>query len=162
MRDVAAHVHEIRGALATVALIAGALDRLGGQPAELGAALEAATARARPALSALAGSGEQPRIAGADALLRAQTAGWRALAAAHGKSVDVVTGADGAQVTDADAFVQLTANLVANAIEHGHGPVQVASFSSPRGLGVDVRDEGRGHGLRVASSAAARLGGTLV
>ncbi len=66
-------------------------------------------------------------------------------------------------------------NLVANAIEHGSGPVEVRALASAGAVRFEVRDDGtgearpdrdpdprHGHGLRVAGDVAARHGGTLV
>jgi signal transduction histidine kinase len=66
-------------------------------------------------------------------------------------------------------------NLVANAYEHGEGPVEVRALSSAGAVRFEVRDEGadqratrtggdphHGHGLMVAGDVAAAHGGTLV
>jgi signal transduction histidine kinase len=66
-------------------------------------------------------------------------------------------------------------NLVANAVEHGTGDVEVRALASAGAVRFEVRDEGRGdgavrgnpnprhgHGLRVAGEIAGAHGGTLV
>ena len=65
-------------------------------------------------------------------------------------------------------------NLVANALEHGGGPVRVRARRDRRGMRVEVespgapgdrrrrRDPRHGHGLRVAGRIAAEAGGSLI
>lgn len=66
-------------------------------------------------------------------------------------------------------------NLVANAVEHGSGPVEVRALASSGAVRFEVRDDGaagdgaerapdprHGHGLRVAGEVASAHGGTLV
>jgi signal transduction histidine kinase len=78
-------------------------------------------------------------------------------------------------------LAQAGANLVANAIEHGRGPVHVRSGATGGVVRIEVRDSGpglpapvgelvaaargrrspRGHGLAVAAAVAERHGGRL-
>lgn len=66
-------------------------------------------------------------------------------------------------------------NLVANAVEHGNGPVEVRALASAGAVRFEVRDDGaaeagrrdgrdprHGHGLAVAGDVAASHGGSLV
>lgn len=66
-------------------------------------------------------------------------------------------------------------NLVANALHHGQGPVEVRALTSARAARLEVRDGGsrcpdepvvgdprHGHGLPVAAAVAARHEGTLI
>jgi C4-dicarboxylate-specific signal transduction histidine kinase len=70
---------------------------------------------------------------------------------------------------DAGRLAQVLANLLANAAEHGDGPVQVTSSSRGRWLRLEIRnpgtggrtDAGRGRGLAIAERAAHELGGRL-
>lgn len=85
----------------------------------------------------------------------------------------------GGRELDADPLALGAAldNLVANAVEHGGGPVSVRALSSAGAVRFEVHDEGagdaagprtpadplrRGHGLRVAAEHAASHGGTLI
>ena len=85
----------------------------------------------------------------------------------------------GGRELDADPLALGAAldNLVANAVEHGRGPVSVRALSSAGAVRFEVRDEGtgaapaprpaadglrRGHGLSVAAAHAASHGGTLI
>ena len=85
---------------------------------------------------------------------------------------------DGAVVLAADPVGLGAAldNLVANALDHGEGPVEVRALSSAGAARLEVRDRGgrrggegargrdprRGHGLAVAAELAARQGGALI
>jgi C4-dicarboxylate-specific signal transduction histidine kinase len=67
---------------------------------------------------------------------------------------------------DAGRLAQLLANLLANAAEHGDGPVQVTSSSRDGALRLEIRnagrarrvEAGRGRGLAIAKRAADDLG----
>jgi two-component system sensor histidine kinase MtrB len=56
---------------------------------------------------------------------------------------------------------QALSNLLANAIEHGGGHVRVIGRRTQRGIRVEVRDSGRGHGLAIAAKAVHDSGGSL-
>jgi hypothetical protein len=67
---------------------------------------------------------------------------------------------------------QLIGNLLANATEHGAGPVDVMSTRLPSGVRVEIRNRnrgreprrsaaGRGRGLAIAARAAREIGGSL-
>jgi signal transduction histidine kinase len=76
-------------------------------------------------------------------------------------------------------FVEVVANLLANAIRHGEGPVTLLARMRSDSLRIEVADRGpglpgplaaavrrvadraHGHGLTVAQESAQRLGGTL-
>jgi two-component system osmolarity sensor histidine kinase EnvZ len=88
-----------------------------------------------------------------------------------------VTATEPGRAIDADPGRLAAAldNLVANAFEHGAGPVEVRALSSAGAVRFEVQDDGgdrsasraendprHGHGLRVAGEVAATHGGTLV
>lgn len=97
----------------------------------------------------------------------------------HVTGVDV-TATDPLRPLDADPARLGAAldNLVANAVEHGRGPVEVRALAaegsvrfevrdggpapSPAGSDLGGRDPRHGHGLRVAGEVAAGHGGTLL
>jgi signal transduction histidine kinase len=56
---------------------------------------------------------------------------------------------------------QALSNLLANAVEHGGGQIRVSGRRTSRGIRVEVRDSGRGHGLAIAAKAVRDSGGTL-
>jgi signal transduction histidine kinase len=75
-------------------------------------------------------------------------------------------------LADRRRISQALGNVVANAAEHGRGPVEISGSRGPQGLRVEVRNggspeprrrpgRGRGRGLSIASSALATAGGRL-
>jgi C4-dicarboxylate-specific signal transduction histidine kinase len=58
-------------------------------------------------------------------------------------------------------LAQALGNLLANAVEHGGGEVRVIGRRTKRGIRVEVRDSGRGHGLKIATKAVRDSGGSL-
>ncbi|MCW3013998.1 MAG: histidine kinase, partial [Solirubrobacterales bacterium] len=90
------------------------------------------------------------------ALARELSVGWEAMAQADGRQLDVLVPggpiwARGARLRLAQAL----GNLVANALEHGDGPVHVAVRPGPRGqVHVEVCDAGPGLPASVAALVA--------
>jgi signal transduction histidine kinase len=184
-REHAARVaHEVRGPLTAAQLALHGAARRGLVPPALVAGLELELRRAAQAL-------EDPHGAGAraqedvdlEALLRCQAQTWREVAAAHGARVTLVPGGPGAAVVRADALrvAQATANVVANAIEHGGGDIEIRTRAVGDRVRVEVSDGGaglpasvaelarrpragrgrRGRGLAIASRVLARYGGDV-
>ena len=50
---------------------------------------------------------------------------------------------------------------MANAVEHGGGQVRVTGRRTGRGIRVEIRDSGRGHGLAIAARAVRESGGRM-
>ena len=114
---------------------------------------------------------------------------WRAAASAAGVELRMVWSGGTATVAgERLRLAQATGNLIANAIEHGAGTVEVRVRVEPDGVRIEVADEGpglsaplpelarrarresrrgrrrdrsRGHGLAVAAAVAAVHGGRL-
>lgn len=115
-------------------------------------------------------------------LVEQALARWRPLAARSGRRIELRWSANGSRVVGAAAAIaQALDNLIANALEHGSGPVRVEATARagrlrlmvadglagdtrpafPAGNGVlpRRRDPRRGHGLRIVADVAARHGG---
>lgn len=58
-------------------------------------------------------------------------------------------------------LAQALGNVLANAVEHGGGQVRVTGRRTKRGIRVEVRDSGRGHGLNITAKAVRDSGGSL-
>jgi signal transduction histidine kinase len=174
--------HEVRQPL-TAALLALEELRLG---PERSLPLEAQLRRAHVALDDLtaapAGRHAPDRLEplAAGALVAHLALAWRPVAAARGIELQVTGAAESALVlADRDRLAQAAGNLLANALEHGAGPVELRARATGRRLRLEVRDGGpglpapvaqlsrrprgaRGHGLAVAGAIAARHGGRLI
>ncbi len=169
--------HEVRGPLCTAQLALDGLERSARVDA-IGLELQ----RAALALDDLSGAPRPAAVARVDVarLLSDAAHAWRALAEAHGVTLEVEPG--GALVLgDRLRLAQACGNLVANAIEHGGGRVRVHSSSDGGRARVAVRDCGpglpapvaelvaaargrrsaRGHGLAIAAAVADSHGGRL-
>jgi signal transduction histidine kinase len=62
---------------------------------------------------------------------------------------------------DRGRLSQALGNLLSNAVEHGGARVLVTGRRSKRGVRIEVRDSGRGHGLGIAKRAVGEAGGSL-
>jgi signal transduction histidine kinase len=154
---VARAEHELRGAATALALVCEALGR---DPAARhhGPAIEAQLDRLRAGLAALeAARRGQPAHAERDevelsALTSAAARPWD----------DAEVEWEGGPVTarlDRRRFAEALGNVLANAAEHGSGPVRVLGRPHDGGVRVEVRNRGRG--LEIAKRAAEELGGRL-
>ena len=188
MEAVARACHELRGPITAArlglerALLAGPLSA-----AQL-LAIDAELGRATLALDDLAGAraGGEMRREPAPVDLRRLLAelgdAWQATAQAAGAELRVSFGGTRTLVRgDALRLRQAIGNLIANAIEHGGGLVEVRGSVGPSSARVEVSDAGpglpapvaqlasrarrgrgyRGRGLAIATSVAAAPGGRL-
>jgi signal transduction histidine kinase len=182
---VARACHEVRGPLTAAALALHAARRPGASPAAIRAA-EAELERAGGLLADLraAARGHRPRdrrVAVDVGPLLAETARtWRAVAVGAGRELRF--GAPGGPLVvraDPRRLAQVTGNLLANALEHGAGPVSLQARADGDRVRIDVTDggpggaapkgrrrgrrgAGRGRGLAVSADIVGRHGGRLV
>jgi signal transduction histidine kinase len=187
---VARACHELRGPLtaAHLALHAGARH---GDPTAAGrlAAIELELRRAGLALDDLAAAragrraGDRDEVVDVAALIADQAASWKAIAPLFGCELRVANGSPNALVRgDRVRLAQAIGNLLANALEHGAGTVEVGVRSIAGRVRVEVSDEGaglpapvtelarrpragrgrRGRGLAIATDIVSRHGGRIV
>jgi signal transduction histidine kinase len=164
LRLVACAEHELRGPLTAVALGLEATawmdPRLQGLFEEL--------ARARAGLADLAAARRGRRARAEEEVVRLDRVVWRAVtgwdltARRAGGGVHLDWSAGPVEVrANRGRLAQALGNLLANAVEHGGGQVRVTGRRTTRGIYIEVRDSGRGHGLGIASRAVRDAGGTL-
>jgi signal transduction histidine kinase len=187
---VARACHELRGPLTAVRLGLTAMERRHEAPPERLAALDLELRRAGLALDdfAAARSGrraidrtEPVEIA---ELLEEQFESWHVVAGAFDSHIALGTLLPGALVNgDRLRLAQAVSNLVANALEHGRGGVELTARAVGHGhVRIEVIDQGpglpapvyeltrrarggrgrRGRGLAIAAEIAERHGGRLV
>ncbi len=161
---VAMAEHELRGPATAIGLATAALRR---EPGGLRRALafETQLERMRLALDDLAAARRGRRADARTAalplerLVRGTTAGWRG----GGRPMRFRWDA-GPTVVRADRgrLIQAFSNLLANAVEHGSGRVEVRGSRAGERVRVEVRDGGpRGRGLGIAARAVEEAGGVL-
>jgi len=177
---VAEAAHELRGPVAAFSYAVAWLRR---EPGGVRRALrfEAELERMRVGLADLdaARRGRRAprrrRTVALERLVNSAAAGWRPLIAGADRRVTVHWNAGRACVrADRRRLSQALGNLLANAAEHGTGPIEVHVMrKGPRSVRVEVRDDGpprrpgrrrggdRGHGLGIADRAIREAGGTL-
>jgi signal transduction histidine kinase len=177
---VAQAAHELRGPVAAIAFAVAWLRR---EPGGVRRALrfEAELERMRLGLADLDAARDgrrvpaRPRTVPLERLVKGAAAGWRPSAAGAGRGLSVNWSAGRALVrADRARLSQALSNLLANAVEHGSGPIEIRVVRKGRGaVRVEVRDGGpamrdgrparrdRGHGLGVAARAVREAGGTL-
>jgi signal transduction histidine kinase len=182
LRERAARVaHEVRGPLTAAQLALHGAARRGEVAPVLVAALELELRRAALALDDPC-RGAVAADVDLDALLRCQVRTWQEVAAAHGARVVLVPG-PGTAIVHADALrvAQATGNVVANAIEHGGGTIEIRTRTVGDRVRVEVADGGpglpasvaelarrpragrgrRGRGLAIAASVLHHCGGRI-
>jgi len=171
---VAAAEHELRGPATTIGLAAAALRREPGG-VRRARAFECELQRMRLGLDDLTAARAGRRATSApvalplERLLRGATAGWRPA----GRPVRFRWDAGPAVVrADRRRLAQAFSNLLANAVEHGTGRVEVCGSLAGARVRVEVRDEGpaapapprapdRGRGLGIAARAVEEAGGVM-
>ena len=161
---VAAAEHELRGPATAIGLAAAALRR---EPGGLRRALafEAELERMRAGLDDLSAaragrrSPVMPVALPLERVLRGATAGWRPA----GRPMRFHWDAGPAIVrADRRRLAQAFSNLLANAVEHGSGTVEVRGRRAGERVRVEISDEGpRGRGLGIAARAVEEAGGVL-
>jgi signal transduction histidine kinase len=187
---VARACHELRGPLTAVRLSLATMERRLEAPPERLAALDLELRRAGLALDDFAAARSGRRITDRTEpvevaeLLEEQYESWHVVARAFDSQVRLGTLLPGAMVNaDRLRLAQAVSNLVANALEHGPGRVELtARIIGCRHLRIEVIDEGpglpasvaeltrrarggrgrRGRGLAIAAEIAERHGGRLV
>jgi DNA-binding response OmpR family regulator len=186
---VARACHELRGPLTAAHLALHAGARHGHAPLGRMAAIDLELERAGVALDDLAAARRGRRAPDRDEpvdvgdLLAYQAATWRIVAGVFGCRLELVEPGRGAIVRgDRLRLAQAVGNLVANALEHGTGRVELLARSLGDRVRIEVADEGpglpapvgdltrrpragrgrRGRGLAIAADIADRHGGRLV
>jgi signal transduction histidine kinase len=154
-RLIAEAEHELRAPLQAIALAA---------PDACGLELE----RVRIALADIAAARSGRRAAPGDEPVRLDRLVWRAATASDliarraGGGVHLDWSAGPVTVNaNRGRLAQALGNLLSNAVEHGGGQVRVTGRRTKRGIRVEVRDSGRGHGLAITAKAVRDSGGTL-
>jgi len=187
---VARACHELRGPLTAARLSLATMERRHEAPAERLAVLDLELRRAGLALDDFAAARSGRRLhdrsepVEIDELLEEQWESWHAVAAAFDSHVALGLPLPGAMVNgDRLRLAQAVSNLIANALEHGPGHVELtARVIGGRHVRIEVIDEGpglpapvaqltrrarggrgrRGRGLAIAAEIAERHGGRLV
>jgi signal transduction histidine kinase len=187
---VARACHELRGPLTAARLSLATMERRQEGPPERLAVLDLELRRAGLALddfaAARSGRRQSDRMEPVEVaeLLEEQFESWHGVAAAFDSHVTLGALLHGAMVDgDRLRLAQAVSNLVANALEHGPGRVELtARLVGHRHVRIEVIDEGpglpasvaelarrahagrgrRGRGLAIAADIAERHGGRLV
>jgi signal transduction histidine kinase len=163
---VARAAHEVRGPLAAAHLGLQSLGREPGVPRARCAAVDVQLQRAALAIADLAAAprgsqaGDSSGHVHVADLLGEQVRAWQAMASAYG--CDLVLGrVDGEVVVSGDRLRlgQAIGNVVANAIEHGRGLVELSARTVAGRVRIEVADDGPGLPAPVADLAARPRGG---
>ncbi|MCX6388138.1 MAG: hypothetical protein NTX07_05350, partial [Solirubrobacterales bacterium] len=118
----------------------------GGSRPEVAHALKAEVRRISCAADQLAGLSSLPPESGGvniDDLVREVATGWGAVASAAGRRIIVSSNVEGIEALvsgDRDQLGQATSNLVANALEHGEGSVQMVIREEAGTVELSVRN----------------------
>ncbi len=183
---VARACHEVAGPLQAAGLALHAARGEGGPGARL-AAVDLELRRAARALDDLDAARSGRRAADASdvvdvgCLLAQQALTWQVAARRRGRRLRVVAGSGLLVRGDAVRLAQAVGNLLANALEHGDGTVELRASRAHGSVRIEVRDDGaglpapvaeltrrpragrgsRGRGLAIAAEIATRHGGRL-
>ena len=143
---VAEALHELRGSATTISLAVASLRREPGGIRRV-LAFETELERLGAGLADLeaARSGRRAphsdSVLPVDRLLRASAAGWRPAARADGRALRLRWEGPPALVrADRRRLSQAISNLVANAVEHGSGPIELRGRRAGSRVVVEVRD----------------------
>lgn len=180
LESVAQADHELRGPATAIGLAAAAMRR---EPGGLRRArvIESQLERMRVGLADLdaarrgARAQAWPRTLDLDRVLQGAAAGWRPVAQAEGRRLRMRWEGEPVAVrADPARLAQAFHNLLANALEHGSGTVELRGRAVDGHALVEVRDAGpsgggqgtssgrrRGRGLAIASRAAEEAGGRV-
>lgn len=185
---VARAAHELRGPLAAAHLALQALAREAGMQRSRFAAVDVQLQRAALAVADLAAApagaraGDRPGLVDVGGLLEEQARAWRPMASAYGSDVRLSPIPTGFCVRgDRVRLGQAIGNVLANAVEHGRGPIELSARSIGDRVRIEVTDGGpglpapvadlasrprsgrgeRGRGLAIASEIVHRHGGRL-
>lgn len=185
---VARACHELRNPLTAARLLVASMERRGEAPAPRLGALDAELHRAGLALDDLAAARVGRVVASRDEpvevgeLVEELLASWHVVARTFGSDLRVGPTLPGVRVRgDRVRLAQALSNLVANALEHGRGPVDLTVHRRGRAVQVEVADHGpglpapvgeltrrrragrgrRGRGLAIAEQIARSHGGRL-
>jgi len=189
MELVARACHELRGPITVARLGVDLLARGGDSRPDALSAIDLELASAGLALDDLAAAPAGLRgpwrldVVDVPALLAASIEAFRPLALARGVELGTRwNGEPGVVHADRVRLAQATGNLIANAIEHGEGEVEVGGRTDSGSLEISVADAGRGlrapladvvrrarrgrghrgRGLAIAAEVAHRHGGRLI
>jgi len=180
---VAQATHELRGPAAALSFAVASLRREAGG-VRRAIRFESELERLRAGLADLEAARDgrrapaRPRAVPLEQVLRGAAAGWRPSAAGDGRALSVRWDAGPAAHVRADRgrLAQAFGNLMANAVEHGSGPIEVRAVrKGKRAVRVEVTDGGaavragrrrlpppnRGRGLGIATRAVREAGGSL-
>lgn len=185
---IARAAHELRGPLAAAHLALQSLGRESGVPRWRCAAVDLQLQRAALAVADLAAAPrrrrapDRPGLVDVGVLLEEQVRAWRALAGAYGCELLLAPVAPEVVVRgDRLRLGQAIGNVLANAVEHGRGTVELSVRVLGDRVRIEVTDDGpglpapvaelaarpragrgrRGRGLAIASEIARRHGGRL-
>jgi signal transduction histidine kinase len=190
---IARACHELRGPITAARLAVDLGVRVGELTAERLSAVQLELDRAALALDDLGGTSSRPRrragrspgrsrqVVSVEEVVNQSVEAWRPAAAARGVELNVGPSTSARVRCNRLRLAQATGNLIANAIEHGGGAVEVRVRADGDSVRLEVIDGGpglpapvaqltrraragrgaRGRGLAIASAIAAEHGGRI-